>query len=68
MSHRCLIDDKNVCGLSITHRCRQLFIDAIIGRFHTRRRTNRLDGQIVSDAQIVVCENGTNKFSDDFVV
>ena len=34
------------------------------GRFHTRRRTNRLNGQIVSDAQIVRCENGTNKFSD----
>ena len=38
------------------------------GRFHPRRRTNRLDGEIVSDAQIVRCENGTNKFSDDFVV
>ena len=23
------------------------------GRFHTRRRTNRLDGQMVSDEQIV---------------
>ena len=35
-----------------------------IGRFHTRRRTNRLDGQIVSDEQIVWCANGTNKSSD----
>ena len=24
-----------------------------IGRFHIRRRTNRLDGQMVSDGQIV---------------
>ena len=24
-----------------------------IGRFHTRRRINRLDGQIVSDGQVV---------------
>ena len=26
------------------------------------------DEQIVSDGQIVWCENGTNKFSDDLVV
>ena len=48
----------------------QIWLDSVphIGRFHTSRRTNRLDWQIVSDAQIVRCENGTNKFSDDFVV
>ena len=34
-----LTDPKGESGLS--------------GRFHTRRRTNRLDGQIVSDGQIV---------------
>ena len=38
------------------------------GRFHTRGRTNRLDGQVVSDEQIVWCENGTNKFFDEQVV
>ena len=38
------------------------------GRFHTRRWTNRLDGQIILDRQIVWCENGANKFPDDFVV
>ena len=40
----------------------------LIGRFHTRGRTNRLDGQIISDEQIVSCENGTNKFFDEQIV
>ena len=40
-----------------------------IGRFHTRGRTNRLDGQILSDKQIVYVQMGwtnflTNKSSD----
>ena len=39
-----------------------------IGRFHTRGRTNCLDGLIVSDGQIVWCENGTNKFFDEQIV
>ena len=38
------------------------------GRFHTRRRTNHLDRPMVWDRQVVCCENGTNKFSDDSVV
>ena len=37
----------------------------INGRFHTRGRTNRLVGQIVSDEQIIWCTNGTNKFFDE---
>ena len=32
------------------------------GRFHTRGRKNSLDGQIVSDEQMVWCANGTNKY------
>ena len=38
------------------------------GRFHTRGRRNRLDGQIVSDEQIFWCANGTNKFFDEQIV
>ena len=40
----------------------------VIGRFHTRGRANRLDWQIVSDEQIVWCENGTNKFFGEQIV
>ena len=53
----------------IKHTNRQTYIMTErlkdIGRFHTRGRTIRLDGQIVSDEQIVRCENGTNKFFDE---
>ena len=38
------------------------------GRFHTRGRTNHLDGQIVLDEQIVWCENGTNNFFDRQII
>ena len=36
--------------------------------FHTRVRTNRLDGQIVSGERIVWCANGTNQFFDEQIV
>ena len=37
-------------------------------RFHTRWWTYRLDGQMVSDEQIVWCANGRNKFFDEQIV
>ena len=43
-------------------------INNFTGCFHTRRRANRLDGQIVWDGQVDWCRNGTNTSSDKQVV
>ena len=37
---------------------------SFFGRFRTKGRTNRLDGQVVSDEQFAWCANGTNSFFD----